>query len=290
MSLLPNMVCVCVFKNAVGCLEGGKSVLKGFRCEVMSVSSQYKMNNVTRKSPLSSSLVEPVCRLSHLYKHRWNHSLKRLKIHTSYFRFLVKKFFFKYLESLLKTEFCSIQIKLISSDISLDSQQPLPLESFNRPQQRITNNADWGAVLLGEISLWLSLSASSSLCHRKLSRPLSFLDYPSGNENNGFTWYGWMPGPVPWPCFDLSRWGCCPLHSALPGLHCLVCLRHPHLLRYVTRRCDVHTSFLPHSPPLSSPTVFFLHCLTANRTMLRKSRGPLLLIMVSLEPGTVPAM
>ena len=88
----------------------------------------------------------------------------------------------------------------------------------------------------------------------------------------------------------VSRWGCCPLHSALPGLHCLVCLRHPHLLRYVTRRCDVHTSFLPHSPPLSSPTVFFLHCLTANRTMLRKSRGPLLLIMVSLEPETVPAM
>ena len=50
--------------------------------------------------------------------------------------------FFKYLESLLKTEFCGIQLKLISNDISLDSQQHLPLESFNRPQQRITNNAD----------------------------------------------------------------------------------------------------------------------------------------------------
>ena len=59
-------------------------------------------------------------------------------------------------------------------------------------------------------------SASSSLCHRELSRPLSFSDYPSGNENNGFTWYGWMPGLVPWgSCFDLSRWGCCPLRSAL---------------------------------------------------------------------------
>lgn len=65
--------------------------------------------------------------------------------------------FFKYLESLLKTEFCGIQLKLISNDISLDSQQHLPLESFNRPQQRIKNNADWGAVFLGEISLWLSL-------------------------------------------------------------------------------------------------------------------------------------
>lgn len=84
--------------------------------------------------------------------------------------------------------------KLISNDISLDSQQHLPLESFNRPQQKITNNTDWWAVLLGETSLWLSLSASSSLCHRELSRLLSFSDYPSGNENNGFMWNGQMPG------------------------------------------------------------------------------------------------
>ena len=74
MSLLPNMVCVCVFKNAVGCLEGGKSVLKGFRCEVMSVSSQYKMNNVTRKSPLSST--DPVS--SGLITEEWGNGETRV--------------------------------------------------------------------------------------------------------------------------------------------------------------------------------------------------------------------
>lgn len=103
-------------------------------------------------------------------------------------------FFFKISRVTFKNWVLQHTNKLISNDISLESQQHLPLESFNGTQHKITNNTDWEAVLLGEMSLWLSLSASSSLCPRELSRPLSFSDYPSGNENNGFTWNGPMPG------------------------------------------------------------------------------------------------